>query len=90
MIRDAQHRAGYETPIKLQKLNATTAACRGISVRVRDELPGWACKIRTGESVRALSHWNCVITSPDLAPARRAETVRVRAMSSSGDLSRRS
>jgi hypothetical protein len=60
MIRDAQHRAGYETPIKLQKLNATTAACRGISVR-----------IRTGESVRELSDWNFVTTLPESAQAGR-------------------
>src|SRR5437868_11528510 len=32
---------------------------------VGDQLPGWACKIRTGESVRALSDWNCVMTSPE-------------------------
>jgi hypothetical protein len=27
-------------------------------------LAGWPCRIRTGESVRALSNWNCVTTSP--------------------------
>jgi hypothetical protein len=66
MIRDAQHRAGFETPIKLQKLNATTAACRGISVRVRDGLPGWAYRTRTGESVRALHDWVHVTIWPEV------------------------
>jgi hypothetical protein len=27
-------------------------------------LPGWPCRIRTGESVRALCNWYCVTTSP--------------------------
>src|SRR5436190_14400648 len=42
-------------------------------------LPGWACKIRTGESVRKLSDWNCVTTSPDVGASPAAETLRGRA-----------
>jgi hypothetical protein len=80
MIRDAQHRAGFETPIKLQKLNATTAACRGISVRVRDGLPGWAYKIRTGESGLEPTDWICVTIRPGLGAIRAAETLRVSAV----------
>jgi hypothetical protein len=36
-------------------------------------LPGWACRIRTGESVRELSDWNSVTTSPGVgaSPRRR-------------------
>jgi len=77
MIRDAQHRAGFETPIKLQKLNATTAACRGISVRVRDGLHGWACRIRTGESVRELCDWKCETTAPEVGATGRRRLLRV-------------
>jgi hypothetical protein len=33
--------------------------------RMEIGLPGWACKIRTGESVRELSDWNCVATSSE-------------------------
>jgi hypothetical protein len=42
-------------------------------------LRGWAFRTRTGESVRELSDWNCVTTSPDLGASPAAETVRVRA-----------
>jgi hypothetical protein len=34
-------------------------------------LAGWAFRIRTGESVRALSDWNCVTTSPEVSASRR-------------------
>jgi hypothetical protein len=37
-------------------------------------LPGWACKTRTGESVRELSDWNSVATSPQLGASGAAET----------------
>jgi hypothetical protein len=51
----------------------TSVPCRIIStasIRVRDGLAGWACKIRTGESVRELSNWDSVTTWPDAsAPA---------------------
>ena len=35
-----------------------------------DQLRGWAYRIRTGKSVRELSDWNCVTTSPEAAQAR--------------------
>src|SRR6516164_3719602 len=34
-------------------------------------LPDWACRIRTGESVRELSDWNSVATLPEVVQARR-------------------
>ena len=34
-------------------------------------LRGWAYRIRTGESVRELSDWNFVTTSPEVVQARR-------------------
>jgi hypothetical protein len=34
--------------------------------RVGDGLRGWALRIRTAESVRALSDWNCVTTSSEV------------------------
>src|SRR6516225_6203076 len=34
-------------------------------------LIGWACRIRTGESVRELSDWNSVATLPEVVQARR-------------------
>jgi hypothetical protein len=42
---------------------------------VGDGLRGWACRIRTGESVRELSDWNSVTTSPELGASRVAETL---------------
>jgi hypothetical protein len=39
--------------------------------RVRDGLAGWACRIRTGESVRELSDCNSVTTSPEVAAVPR-------------------
>ena len=45
----------------------------------RDGLPGRAYRIRTGESVRELSDWNFVITSPEVGASFAAETVRARA-----------
>src|SRR5262249_30786435 len=44
-----------------------------------ERLRGWACKTRTGESVRELSDWNSVATSPQLGASGAAETLRVRA-----------
>jgi hypothetical protein len=46
-------------------------------------LPGWACRIRTGESVRELSDWNSVTTSPEVGASSAAEILRVRAGSRS-------
>jgi hypothetical protein len=40
-------------------------------------LPGWAYRTRTGESVRALTDWNSVTTSPEVGASRAAETLRV-------------
>src|SRR2546430_8042114 len=47
---------------------------------VGDQLPGWAFRIRTGESVRALSDWNSVTTSPKVgaSPRRRAFACELR------------
>ena len=42
-------------------------------------LRGWAYRIRTGESVRELSDWNFVTTSPEVGASPAAETLRVRA-----------
>src|SRR5262244_58551 len=42
-------------------------------------LRGWAYRIRTGESGRGLSDWNCVTTSPEVGASPAAETLRVRA-----------
>jgi hypothetical protein len=41
------------------------------------QLPGWAYRIRTGESVRELSDWNCGTTSPEIGASPAAETLRV-------------
>jgi hypothetical protein len=38
-------------------------------------LRGWAYRTRTGESVRALSDWNPVTTSPEIGASRAAETL---------------
>jgi hypothetical protein len=46
---------------------------------VETGLPGWACKIRTGESAGELSDWNCVATSPEGGAIKATETLRVRA-----------
>ena len=43
-------------------------------------LPGWACRIRTSESVRELSIWICVTTLPEGSASPAAETLRVRAV----------
>jgi hypothetical protein len=46
---------------------------------VETRLPGWACRIRTGESVRALSDWNYVTTSFEVVASPAAETLPVEA-----------
>src|SRR5437667_4960323 len=46
---------------------------------VGDQLPGWACRIRTGESVRELANWIRATTWPDVGASRAAETLRVAA-----------
>src|SRR5436190_15895374 len=52
--------------------NGGSKACEGADAegifltqtcRLETGLPGWACKIRTGESVGELSDWNSVTTS---------------------------
>jgi hypothetical protein len=48
---------------------------------VEEQLPGWACRTRTGESVRELSDWICVTTSPQVARAGRRRPLRVQATS---------
>src|SRR4029079_2720754 len=40
-------------------------------LRAETRLPGWACRTRTCESVRALSDWNSVTTSFEIGAARR-------------------
>ena len=42
-------------------------------------LPGWGGRTRTGESVRELSDWNRVTTSPEMGARPAAETLRVQA-----------
>jgi hypothetical protein len=42
-------------------------------------LRGWACRTRTGESVRALSDWNSVTTSFEIGASLAVETLRVQA-----------
>ena len=51
----------------------------GVTVIVKTRLRGWACRIRTSESVRELPNWNCVTTSPEVGASPAAETLRVRA-----------
>ena len=43
----------------------------GLNSARADRLRGWAYRIRTGESVRELSDWNFVTTSPEVVQARR-------------------
>jgi len=43
----------------------------------RVRLPGWACRIRTSESVRVPPDWICVTISPEVGASPVAETVRV-------------
>jgi hypothetical protein len=42
-------------------------------------LPGWGGRTRTGESVRELSDWNCVTTSPEIGTSPPVQTLRVQA-----------
>ena len=44
-----------------------------------DGLRGWACRIRTKESVREPPNWICVTISPEVGASPAAETRRVRA-----------
>ena len=59
-----------------------------------DRLRGWACRTRTGESVRELSDWNPVTTSPEVGQAWRRRLSRAscvkRICSSGRDFGRRS
>ena len=59
-----------------------------------DRLPGWACRTRTCESVRELSDWNPVTTSPEVGQAWRRRLSRAscvkRICSSGQDFGRRS
>jgi hypothetical protein len=67
----------------------------GRSCPVATGLPGWACRIRTSESVREPPNWICVTISPEVGASPAAETRRVRAAvygfaapaNSAGDLS---
>jgi hypothetical protein len=45
--------------------------------RMEIGLPGWACKIRTDESVGELSDWICMTIRPEVGAIRVAETLRV-------------
>src|SRR5262245_28784607 len=46
---------------------------------LRFALRGWAYRIRTGESVRALSEWKSVTTWPEVGASPTVECVRARA-----------
>jgi len=58
--------------------NANAAGSPKPSAETR--LRGWACKIRTGESVLALPDWNYVTIRPEVGAIRAAETLRVPAV----------
>ena len=45
----------------------------------RRRTAGWACRIRTSESVREPPNWICVTISPEVGASPAAETLRVRA-----------
>ena len=49
------------------------------SIRGGDGLAGWACRIRTGESVSTLSDRSSLAISPEIGATKAGETVRVRA-----------
>jgi hypothetical protein len=44
---------------------------------IRDGLPGWAYRTRTGESVGELSDWIYVTTRSEVGATRVTETLRV-------------
>jgi hypothetical protein len=46
-------------------------------LQFEQRLRGWACRIRTGKSVRELPDWNCLSTSPNVGASWAAETLRV-------------
>ena len=46
---------------------------------VGDGLRGWACRIRTSESVREPPNWICVTIPPEVGASPAAETLRARA-----------
>ena len=50
----------------------------GLNGARADRLPGWAYRTRTAESVRELSDWNCVTTSPEVGARLAAETLCAR------------
>ena len=52
------------------------AHCSGPRVQ---SCSGGGARSRTGESVRKLSDWNCVTTSPEIGTSPAAETLRARA-----------
>jgi len=56
---------------------ATPAGADFTFCAVETVLAGWACKIRTGESVGELSDWICVTIRPEVGAIRVAETLRV-------------
>ncbi len=49
----------------------------GRSCPVATGLPGWACRIRTSESVREPPNWICVTISPEVGASPAGETIRV-------------
>ena len=51
----------------------------GLNSARGDRLRGWACRIRTSESVREPLSWICVTISPEVGASPTAETLRARA-----------
>jgi hypothetical protein len=47
------------------------------SIRIGDRLPGWAYRIRTGESGPGTTDWIRVIIRPEIGASRAAENFRV-------------
>ena len=68
----------YVATVLAQRLDSANRALstRGMSAR-GDRLRGWACEIRTAESVRELSFWNPVITSFEVGAKSGRETLPV-------------
>jgi hypothetical protein len=61
-----------ESPLELPKRSSALTFAL-----VETGLPGWAYRIRTGESVRELFDWNFVTISPEVGASPAAETLRV-------------
>ena len=80
--------SGHDGQIKRAALDlAAVIAITNVPNESRETCPterglrAWACRIRTGESVRELSDWNCVTTWFAMGASRAAERLRVQAAS---------